>query len=832
MRNDLTLKTLRKVFFYLLLTVAVLLIALVGSVFLFKERIIKQFIVEANKHLSTPVKIGKIEVSVFEQFPQLSIVLNDVYIEDSQPGQYPLLTATRISFQMNPLEVWAGNYSIKGMKVENSETNLKINKKGENNYQVIKSSDSKGSGSIGFELKDVVLENTIVHYTDINLNQDFDFTSKDLVASIKTNNDLYTIHGTGQLTTDKLSIDNNLFLTGKSFTVVADLIYDDARKSLTIKPSTLELKKAKFLVSGTYDWKTKNVIDITTKGENTDIQTLISLFPESVVKRLEKYESKGDVYFNSHLKGTISKTKNPSFTVNFGFNDATVFHPDYKSRIEYASFEGSYATNDLGDQHNATLVLKNISGKLNKEPFSAQFVMQDLIDPSVIMQFKGKVDAPSLLSFYPVEALQNVAGAMVVDVSFEGKLSLLKTKSTAQKVSTQGTVELQNISLDYGKEKIPMHGLNGNLQFNNNDLALSNVSGTLGKSDFVLNGFFKNIITFILFENQPIGIEADLQSRYIDLDQMFAITFGNSSEESDQEYTFSISKNVSLNFNCDIRELRYKKFHSNNLKGDLLVKNEMAVSRKFALQTMGGSLELSGIVDAKNRKAIDIVATGKFTGIHLDSAFYVFENFQQDFIQDRHLKGQASADVTLELTVNEHLKMFPETLIADIGATIKNGQLNNFEPMKKLNRYLDDEGLSKLRFSDLKNDIHIENKTVYIPQMEIKSNVTNLTISGTHTFDQHIDYRVVTPLRKKRVQDPEAQLAIEEDSQGGAKLFLKITGTTDDYRIQYDTEAVRKKIASDFKKEVKELKDAFKNKGKQKQKEVELEKDDYFDWRE
>ncbi len=824
------MKTVRRVFFYLLLAFGVLLIALVGSVFLFKDRIIKQFIVEANKHLSTPVKVGKIEVSVFEQFPQLSIVLNDVYVEDSHSGQYPLLTARRISFQMNPIEVWGGSYSIKGLKVEDSETNLKIDKQGENNYQVVKASGSKGSGSIGFELKDVVLVNTTVHYTDIRLNQDFDFTSKTLNASIKTQNDLYTIDGTGQLTTEKISINNSLFLAGKSFSITTQLIYDDLRKSLAINPSTLELRKAKFLVAGTYDWKTKNLIDITTKGENTDIQTLISLFPEGVSKKLEQYESNGDVYFNSHLKGEISRTKNPSFTVNFGFNDATVFHPDYKSRIEDASFEGSYATSDLGEQRNATLILKNISGKLNKESFQANFVMSNLVDPSVIMDFKGRVDAPALLSFYPIEELQNVSGAMVVDVSFEGKLSLLKTKSTAQKVSTQGTVELQNISLDYGKEKIPMHHLTGNLQFNNNDLALSNVSGTLGNSDFVLNGFFKNIITFVLFENQPIGIEADLQSRFIDLDQMFAITFGNSSEDANQEYTFSISKNVSLNFNCDIKALRYKKFRSTNLKGDLLVKNEMAVSRKFALQTMGGSLELSGIVDAKNQKAIDIVTTAKLNGIHVDSAFYVFENFQQDFIQDRHLKGQASADVTLELTMNQHLKMFPETLIADIGATIKNGQLNNFEPMKKLSRYLDDEGLSKLRFSDLKNDIHIENKTVYIPQMEVRSNVTDLTISGTHTFDQHIDYRVVTPLRKKRPRDPEALLAVEEDAQGGAKLFLKITGTTDDYRIQYDTEAVRKKIASDFRKEVRELKDAFKTKGKQKQKEVELEKDDYFDW--
>ena len=63
------------------------------------------------------------------------------------------------------------------------------------------------------------------------------------------------------------------------------------------------------------------------------------------------------------------------------------------------------------------------------------------------------------------------------------------------------------------------------MQFNNNDLALSNVSGKLGNSDFLLNGFFKNIITFLLFENQPIGIETDLKSNFLDVDQLFALGF-------------------------------------------------------------------------------------------------------------------------------------------------------------------------------------------------------------------------------------------------------------------------------------------------------------------
>lgn len=824
------MKKLRRVLFYTALTISVLLIALVASVFLFKDRIIKQFINEANKQLNTPVKIGKIDVSAFQQFPQLSIVLNDVYVEDSHPGQYPLLTAKKISFQMNPIEVWQGTYVIKGLKVLDSETNLKLNSKGETNYNVVKKGGGGQQSTIGFELKDIELTHTRVHYIDLRLKQDMVFTSEDMAASIASHDDLYDIEADGELTTEKFQIEQNSFLGGKSFLIDSDLIYDDIKKSLTIHPSTLTLKNASFDVSGDYQWKNKNLINIQTKGKNTDIQTLISLLPESVSKQLEKYQSKGDVYFNARLKGEMGKKKNPALSVDFGFTNATLFHPDYKSRIEEASVEGSFASSDMLNPRQATLILKNISGKLNNESFVANFNIHNFIDPEVICNFKGKVDAPAALSFYPIENLKDVTGSLLVDIAFEGKIALLKNKATAQRVSTLGTIDLQSISLTYGKEKVPVQRVNGNLQFSNNDLALSNVSGKLGKSDFVLNGFFKNIITFILFDDQPIGIETDLKANFIDLDQLFAITFGNPSEGSNQQYTFTISRNISLNFNCDVKSLRYKRFHGRQLKGDLLVKNEMAVSRNFALKTMGGDLQISGIVDAQNHKAIDVVTTARLKSINVDSVFYVFENFNQDFIRDKHLKGQASADVNLEMTLNQHLRLFPETLIADIGATIKNGELNNFEPMKKLNRYLDDEGLSKLRFSDIKNDIHIEKKTIYIPQMTVRSNVTDITISGTHTFDQHIDYRLVTPLRKKKPTDPEANLAIEEDQRGQAKLFLKITGTTDDYRIIYDTEAVKKKIVSDFKKEVQELKETFKTKGKIKEKEVELEKDEYFEW--
>jgi len=198
----------------------VVFISLVGSVFLFKDKIISQFIREANKNINTPVKIGKFDVSIFSQFPQLSIVLTDVYVEDSHPGNYPLLTAKSVSFQLNAIEAWGGSYTIKGLKIVDSETNLKLNDKGVTNYDVTKKKDTKDkSPSIRFELQKVRLTNTKVNYVDRKAEQDFVFNSKELLASIVSENDLYAIDAEGELTTTKISVNQNLFFTDKSFQI-------------------------------------------------------------------------------------------------------------------------------------------------------------------------------------------------------------------------------------------------------------------------------------------------------------------------------------------------------------------------------------------------------------------------------------------------------------------------------------------------------------------------------------------------------------------------------------------------------------------------------------
>ena len=825
--NFLNLRWLKKIILYSVIAAIALIVGISVSVYFFKDKIIQHFIAEVNKSLNTPVKVGKIEIAAWEDFPDFAINIFDIYVEDGSPNDNALFTAKKVSFIINPIEAWKGNFEIRALRVEKSKLNAVIDAQGANNFTIFKSQNA-ATPSIEFELKNVNLIQTEIHYDNHQINQHHSLVSKKLVTSIAISNNVYSVISNGDIHINQLKINNINFFEDKDLTIASSLAIDNKKKTITIKSAEILIGKSAFELSGSYVFKDKDLIDINASGKNTSIQTLLSFIPESLSKKLANYQSKGDLYFKTTLKGEISKTKVPSITIDFGCKDARFFHPTFKSKIEHASVQASFKSPSMKDFSEAEASFKKLTGNLNGNYFEAELTVKNFNDPTVLGNFRGEVDAASLENFYPIKNVEKLSGLIKANISIDGKLSLLKSKNTAQQVKTSGTLELNNIRLTESEQNITIKDLNGSLQFNNNDLALSNVNGKVEQSDFVLNGFLKNVITFLLFENQPIGIEADLQSTFLDMDYLFKIGLG---EVGSKDFGFSISPLLHLNFNCDIKSLNYKKFKARKIKGNLLIRNQTAISRNTHLRALGGDITINGIADARNKKAIEISAAFNAKGIQLDSAFYVFDNFYQSFIEGKHLKGEASADVTLEATVNEKLELKPETLVADINATLKKGELNNFEPLQKLNKFLDDEGLSKLRFGDLKNDLHVENKTIYIPQMEIKSNLSTFQLSGTHTFDQHIDYHIVAPLRnKKKIDKDEAFGAIEEDGSGKTKLFVKITGTTDKYEVSLDKKELKKKIISDLKKEVKELKDAFKSKGQQKKKEIELQKDDYFDW--
>jgi hypothetical protein len=826
---------LKKIFFYVALTCFVVIASGTISVFLYKDRIIRHFINEANKHLNTPVQMEKISVSAFANFPAVTIVLENVRVDGSlHDRSIPLLDVKRIEFTFNPFQLYRGEYLIRNIIIEQGKANIVFDSNGLSNYNILKSQEEDPSSqSLSLDLKAILLEKIDFTYTDKKRNQEHSFAIQQMKAGFSTKEKVYYIQLFSKLECKKLLIGESPYFQNKEMVISSQLIYDENISKLTIRPSDISIMGSVFNTYGDIELAENTTLDLYVEGKRTNIQTLLSLLPETYSERFGAYRSKGEVYFDLSLKGEVSDTRNPALAIEFGLVNATLMYPPTNTKIDQCSFQGSFTMSSLANLREASLQLNNMEGILEGNPFKGQLHLTNFEDYRIKFQFAGLLETHSILGFYPIEGVREASGSLDIDIGFEGRLKDLEKKATAQKAVAQGQIEMRKIHFLLSKSAVPFDNLNGHLLFNNHDLALSNVSGKVGNSDFRLNGFFKNIITYLLFEGQPLGIESDLQANLIDMDELLSGNFGGSPDpmENKGSYTFKVSPLVQLSFNCKVKSLKFRRFKANDIKGDLRVKDQLVAANQIKLSTMGGNLELSGIMNARKPNHIELNSVANLQKIAIDSIFYVFEDFGQDFLTYKHLKGDIFAQVNFELALNENLALIPESLTADISTTIRQGQLNRFEPMQRLARYLDGETLDNLRFSDLKNDIHIENKTIYLPEMEVRSNASNIKVSGTHTFDQHIDYRVVAPMvNKKRKDTDEAFGAIEDDGAGNPKLHLRITGTTSDYKISYDTEAVKKKIVNDLKQEVQELKNAFKNKGVEKKKELKLSEEEYFEW--
>src|SRR5690606_7957298 len=90
-----------------------------------------------------------------------------------------------------------------------------------------------------------------------------------------------------------------------------------------IHPSQLNFQGSQFSLSGFYQGREKNEIDLRLTAEKSTISNLISLLPDRISDELSLYRSSGNIFFEASVKGFITATQSPLVKVDFGFENAS-----------------------------------------------------------------------------------------------------------------------------------------------------------------------------------------------------------------------------------------------------------------------------------------------------------------------------------------------------------------------------------------------------------------------------------------------------------------------------------------------------------------------------
>ena len=811
-------KVLISIFIVLLLAIS----GLVAYSYYNKDKIINLFITEANKSLNTPIDVGSIDFTLLRNFPHLSISMFEVSIMESSGNQKSKLgNAEKLYFNFNIWDLLTGKYTVDEMEVVGGQFDLKRFEDGTVNYKVISApAESSSKGGLEFNISSIKLKDVQLSYWMEKGMQYYQFSAIQLKSGLQSNQGEHELDFKGDILLDSISTEALSFGERELF-VDGSLSIEDNNSMFVIHPSLARLEESDFSVEG---FVGPGSFDLLINSDRASLVSITALLPEVNQKQISRYRSKGTILLKSRIRQ--EEGKGIGMELDFAAREASIYYPEYDRSLDKLQLEGKYVIKDVSKPEGASLVLNPLKGELEGKPFSGFLELGNFSKYPIRTHIEAEVDLGDLLEFYPVSSISNPGGELSLDIDMEGDL-----KGSEQNVlKASGEVDLRNVAFQWSNSPAPFKNLNGNFIFNNEDIAISDFSGEWGNSDFMINGFLKNVLQKIADPKTRINVEADLNSKYIDLDELLAI---EQKDQKDTAFQFTIPSEIGLSFKCRVDRLNIGRFKSRNNYGNLKVSKQIARLSNVSFNVAGGKVDLDAEIDARHPDSVFVYSETAYDHIEVDSIFYIFNNFNQDFLEDRHLKGQVYANVTSSLDFDRYLNLNVNSFLTETSFSIRNGELNNFEPMQKLSRYLGGQPLDHLMFSDLENRIVIEEQTVYLPEMEVRSNVTNISIKGTHTFDQKINYSIKVPLNRNIKPDKdEAFGAIENDGTGRAMLFLTIKGTTEDYKIAYDTKSVRKKIIQDIKKEGQELKEVFKNKGKVEEKTVELEEEEYFDFEE
>ncbi len=813
------IRRLGKVLGYGLLTLAGLFGVLLVALHVYQDKIIALMVAELNQRLAAKVEVARIELSAWDKFPQLALRFQKLKVHGSLPGRTaPLAVADHLSLTFDLWDLVGTHYVIDRVYLENADVQVYVDAQGETNYNVFrKDTAGGGAGPVAFDLRGISLRNVQVRYTDLSIDQQYDVLADKVAARLVVQGPDVRILAQGDLRSRHIRVNDENYFADKPLRVDSELGYNLDTRQLSIRPSLVTVRGSAFEVVGGVRQRPRTFVDLKVSGKDTDVQTVLSLLPEKYANQYAAYRSQGDVYFSGTVTGNVGRGGIPEVNVRFGCRNASFFEGNLGKRITAANLTGTYTNGKDRNRRTSSLSLRGVTGRLQGKPFAGNFSLRDFENPYLAFDVRGELDVTSLVAFVPQDVIRRASGTLRADVKFEGNLSDLRGTKVGRFVRTSGKLGLRNVAFSLTGRPLSFQGLDGDFSFSRSDLVVSDFHGRAGSSDFRLDGWFKNVLPYLLLDGQYLRVEADFASRFLNFDELLAAypaagSGKGGAGKGGDSYRFVVSPRLALDLTCHVDRVKFRRFRAQGVQGDLVLAGGQARSRDIRLRSAGGTMTLSAEVDARQPDAVRVACDAAFHHIAIDSVFYMFENFDQTFIQDRHLRGNVEARVRTDMVFNSRLDMNLPRLTADVQAKVTDGELNGFEPMQKLSKFINRNELANLRFAELENTIRIERETVFLPKMEISSNVANISAEGTHTFSQVMDYHLRIPVKallgKNRVRG--AAYATSSAPPGGkSNLFVFVRGPSDNYKIGYDTRAVADKIVDDLKHGKRDTRNGF-----------------------
>jgi len=772
-------------------------------------------VAKVNEQLNSRIIVlpADIRFSVFENFPKASVTLRNVKMLDAIQAadneKDTLLNAGLISLQFNISDLYHKHYVIKHLTIKDVKLNLWVDKKGEDNFHILKPAIDTATGAVRdtntFALNKIVLKNISVKYKDDKANSDYEFTLRKATLTGQFSSENYTLKTDLELFVEHVANANITYIQNRTIDLSTEL--DVIKKRFAIKKAELHLEKLALAVDGTVDlFTSSSVLNLSIEGKNMDIQSACSWLPGKFKKDIEEFDSKGKFYFHTNINGTLSSSKNPEILVSAGINKAEI-----KQTKENLSMKDVDVQLEYSNAGKGKLTITNFSGILPEGNIKGKLALENFKDPVLNASVQGTINLTELQKFLRIDTIESITGKMKVDASFSGPIRKTAGDYLSQD-QTSGELTLTDVNMKLKNNNLHFSDFNGELNLAHNDITVKSFRGKISDNDLNLDGTFKNMLAWILLKDEPLTVDVSLKSKKIDLNDLLS-NKQDAVSKANPSYKLNLSGSLDLTINAAIDKLIFRKFNASLVQGTLRLKNKQIVVYPLTFNAMDGSVIAKGTLDATAEDSIRIGGTVDVKNVDVSKMFVQLENFGHESLTDKNVKGLVSAKAIVNIPCGKDLSINTNKLNCSCDVSINNGELIQFDALKSLSKFISMKELEDIKFENLSTMINIHDRIFSFPETQVNSNAIDIEVNGSQDFDGNMDYVFGLYLsellaKKAKAGRKENTDFGEQDTEGKHRfrLYIAMKGPIKNPVISYDQKAAKEERKEVHKEEKEKLK--------------------------
>jgi hypothetical protein len=730
---------------------AILIIILAVTPYLFKDKIQSMIAKTINDNVNATVTFDNVGLSLFQNFPKASLTIDKLTIVNKAPFKGDtLFFAEKTNLKMSIGEIFkdaSETLNINSVSSINSNVNVHINQKGIGNFDIAKKTkveteNSKENTAFSLSIQEYSIQNLQLSFIDdtskIKLNlTDFDhsgkgdFTSEVLDLNTKTK------------TTISLEMDEVNYLKNVAFSL-------DAILGINLKNNTYSFKENKAYINQLpleFDGfiqlvENGQLFDLKFNTPTSSFKNMLALVPEQYSGNLSKVKTTGNFNLNGTVNGTLNEKTIPKFDINIASTNAMFKYDDLPKAVKNISID-TKIVNTTGNTNDTKININKLAFTIEKDVFNAHGKIHNISkNPTIKLSAKGTIDLGNISKVYPIDLEKNISGILNADISTSFDMKSVE-KGNYQQIKNSGKLSLNKFTYA-GKELANEFFIdNTSVTFNPNNIKLTTFEAKTGDSDMHVTGNLDNFYGF-LFNKQELKGKFIMKSELLKISDFMTSTIDTiKTTETTANTSVKIPAFLNASFTASAKRVIYDNLTLSNVSGALFIKNQAVELKDLKMGLFGGNIKMKGLVSTKEKTPVFKMDLG-LTGLNISDSFSQIEMLSSIAPIANTIEGKLNSTIKLSGKLTQQMTPDIGTISGDLLGQLINSKVStkNSKLLSSLSSEMKFLDVSKLNLNDLKAVLSFKDGKVNVKPFNIKYQDIQVQVNGSHGFDQQMNYNL------------------------------------------------------------------------------------------